>query len=366
MNWIEILVIIFLLGTFLSLFLTPIFMKIAIKTGFYDLPRCQEHKKHKEPTPLLGGLAIFAAWALSICLCVLIARTNMIHGLEENVKTNMTGILSVSKNLFFIILSAFLAVLLGLYDDRWNMRAITKLMGQIVIAIIAVTWGGVKISLFIPFPILSWLISVFWIIAIMNAVNFFDNMDGLAVGVAAISFSLFSFASFVSGQYFVSALGAVSAGASFGFWFYNHSPAQIFMGDSGSHFLGYLMAVMGVLVTYYNPNITLTKFSILVPIFILAIPIFDLFAVVVIRLSKGKPIYIGDHNHISHRFVAMGMDRKKAVLMVHLLSLTIGLSVLPILWGDMRTVIVSSIQALTILLLITLLQIEGKKERLEK
>jgi len=361
MSWTEILILIFLLGAFLSLLITPIFIKVAIKTGFYDLPRCQEHKKHKEPTPLLGGLAIFAAWALSICLCVLIAKTNMIHGLEGNAKASMSGILSVSKNLFFIMLSAFLAVLLGLYDDKWNMRAITKLIGQIVIAIIAVTWGGVRISLFLPSPFLSWLISVFWIIAIMNAINFFDNMDGLAVGIAAISFSLFSLAAFASGQYFVSALGAVSAGASVGFWFYNHSPAQIFMGDSGSHFLGYLMAVMGVLVTYYNPNITFTKFSILVPIFILAIPIFDLFAVVVIRIKNRKPIYIGDHNHISHRFVAMGMEKKKAVLMVHLLSLTIGLSVLPILWGDRRTVIVSSIQALSILILITLLQIEGKK-----
>lgn len=363
MDWINIYGLIFFFAAIISLILTPFFMKIAIKTGFYDIPKGQDHKRHKSPTPLLGGLAIFASWSLCITICVLIARSGMISGgLGAKINLYLGGIFSVYRNLFFIVLGALLAVLLGLYDDKWNMMAITKLAGQIVIAIIAVTWGDVKVSIFLPYPLLSWVLSILWIVAIMNAVNFFDNMDGLAVGVATIAFTLFTLAAYAGGQYFVAALGAVSAGATVGFWFYNHSPAQIFMGDSGSHFLGYLMAVMGVLVTYYNPDQTLTRFSILVPLFILSIPIFDLLAVVVIRLKLGKPVYIGDHNHISHRFVAMGMNRKTAVLCVHLLALAIGLSVLPVLWGDLRTIIVCAIQALTILALVTAIQYYAKKE----
>jgi UDP-GlcNAc:undecaprenyl-phosphate GlcNAc-1-phosphate transferase len=361
MTWWHIYIFIFLFAACISIVLTPIFIKLAATTGFYDIPQGQEHKKHGAPIPLLGGLAMFASWALCIGLCVIVSKSGMLGSLQASVTSNLHGVLAVTKNLFFIAFGAFLGVLLGLYDDRWNMRAATKLLGQIAIAAIAVTWGNVRISVFMPYPQISWILSVFWIVAIMNSVNFFDNMDGLAVGVATIAFSFFSLAAASNGQYFVATLGAVSAGTALGFWFYNHHPAQMFMGDSGSHFLGYLMAVMGTLVTYYIPSQSLTKFSILIPFFILAIPIFDLFAVVVIRIKNGKPVYIGDHNHISHRFVAMGMSRKNAVLMIHLLAIAIGLSVLPILWGDERTIVVCAVQALTMLCLITLIQVAGKK-----
>nr|HPN84755.1 MraY family glycosyltransferase [Victivallales bacterium] len=238
MTWWHIYIFVFLMAAAVSLVLTPIFMKLAAMLGFYDMPKGQAHKKHRAPTPLLGGLAMFTSWTVCITACVFVSRSGNLGSLEYSVTSNLSGILSVSKNLFFIGLGAFLGVLLGLYDDRWNMRAATKLLGQIAIAVIAVTWGGVRISVFMPYPWISWAISVFWIVAIMNAVNFFDNMDGLAVGVAAIAFGLFSLAAASSGQFFVAALGAVTAGCAVGFWFYNHHPAQIFMGDSGSHFLG--------------------------------------------------------------------------------------------------------------------------------
>jgi UDP-GlcNAc:undecaprenyl-phosphate GlcNAc-1-phosphate transferase len=361
MTWWHIYIFIFLISCGVSLVMTPVFMRLAIISRFYDIPKEQEHKKHKEPIPLLGGLAMFCSWMLCISAGIIMSKTKMFGSIDNSVLSNLSGVLAVTKNLVFICLGALLGILLGLYDDKWNMRASTKLLGQIAIAVIAVTWGGVKISLFMPDPFISWAISVFWIVTVMNAVNFFDNMDGLAVGVATIAFSFFSIAAASNGQYFVAALGAVTAGATTGFWFYNHSPAQIFMGDSGSHFLGYLMAVMGSLVTYYTPSGSITKFSIFVPLFILAIPLFDICAVVVIRLKNKKPVYIGDHNHISHRFAAMGMSKKNAVMMVHLLAVAVGLSVLPTLWGDERTVIVCVAQALTVLSLITLLQYAGKR-----
>ncbi|OGV37286.1 MAG: hypothetical protein A2X48_21205 [Lentisphaerae bacterium GWF2_49_21] len=126
------------------------------------------------------------------------------------------------------------------------------------------------------------------------------------------------------------------------------------------------MAVLGVLATYYNPSMAASHMPILIPFFILAIPLFDLCAVVVIRLKAGKPIYIGDNNHISHRFLNMGMSRKEAVMMVHLLEIAIGLSVLPLMWGDIRTTIISLLQACTILLLVTLLQNHVNKSKVQE
>ena len=131
------------------------------------------------------------------------------------------------------------------------------------------------------------------------------------------------------------------------------------MGDGGSHFLGYMLAVISAKVTYFNPLVSESRLSILIPLFILAVPIFDTLAVIVIRLLNHKPIYVGDHNHISHRFLHMGMSRKRAVLLVHLLCLIAGLGAMPLLWGDERSCLILIAQGVTILLMLTLIQYSG-------
>jgi len=343
-----------------SLIYTPLCKILALKTGFIDKPAEQQHKGHKAPTPLLGGLAMCCAMISTVIFGLVAAHSMDQKIISPAVMNSLSGVTSVSMRMVMLGVGAVLVTFLGMYDDRFNMSAKAKFGGQFVVAAIAVTWGGATISAFIDNALLTWCISVFWIILMINAINFFDNMDGLAVGIATIAFSLFTIAAGMRGQYFVATLGAVAAGASVGFWFYNHSPASIFMGDSGSHLLGYMLALMGCMITYYKAD-TDSPFSILIPIFILALPLFDLVAVSIIRWKIGKPFYIGDHNHISHRFLKMGMSRKMAVLMVHLLALIIGMCVLPLLWGDERTTVVSLIQAVTILLLISLLQYSGRK-----
>ena len=134
------------------------------------------------------------------------------------------------------------------------------------------------------------------------------------------------------------------------------------MGDGGSHFLAYILAVISARVTYYNPEIASSRLSVLIPLFILAVPIFDTFAVVVIRLLNHKPIYVGDHNHISHRFLHMGMTRKRAVLLVHLLCLISGFGALPLLWCDERVGMILLVQGITIFLLMTIVQSSGKND----
>ncbi|OGV51449.1 MAG: hypothetical protein A2017_13270, partial [Lentisphaerae bacterium GWF2_44_16] len=331
--------------------------------GFLDIPDKQAHKKHAKAIPLLGGLAVFLSWAITIGFGYFAVRFLDISAFAPTVSSNLPGIITVSNKIFFICAAAFLSLVLGLYDDRCNMRALTKLGGQFLIAAIAVSFGGVRITLFFNEPVITWCVTVFWFLLVINSINFFDNMDGLATGVAAIALCFFTIVAGINQQYFVAAMSAAGAGAAIGFWFYNHSPASIFLGDAGSHLLGYILAVASASVTYYHSDVSTTHFPVLIPVFILAIPLFDTAAVVMIRLYNRKPVYIGDHNHISHRFVSMGMSRKKAVFLIHLLVLIIGLSVLPLLWGDERSAVVSIVQAATLLVFVSVLQyssISGK------
>ena len=343
----------------LSLVFTPLCQILAGKTGFLDIPKHERHKQHVKSTPLLGGLAIFGSWIVT-CGAALVASGYFLPAESGSLVREIEGIPLVRKELAVVVGCATASMLMGTLDDRISLSARTKLIGQIVIAVLTVTFGGIRISLFVDIPWFSWAVSVFWIVFLFNAINFFDNMDGLACGTAAIAFLFFTAAAILNGQHFVACLGACSAGSAIGFWFFNHSPASIFMGDGGSHFLAYVLAVISARVTYFNPEISASKLSVLIPLFILAVPVFDTFAVVVIRLLNHAPIYVGDHNHISHRFQHMGMTRKRAVLLVHLLCLIAGLGALPLLWGDERVCILLLVQGLAIFLLLTILQYSGQ------
>ncbi len=356
MIWWQIYVGIVIISGAMALILTPIFQQIAEKTDFLDCPREQAHKLHRKSTPLLGGPAIFLAWMLTIIGGFFVPHFINMQNFGMVVAESLPGMHKVTSNIIFLCIGAGLAMLLGLYDDRYNMSAKAKFAGQFAIAAIAATWGGAKITVFIDSEIISWIMTVCWIMLIINAINFFDNMDGLAIGTGAIALSLFTVVAAINQQYFVAALSAAAAGSAIGFWFFNHSPATIFMGDSGSHFLGYILAVVSAYITFYNPHMSHSPFPAFIPLFILAIPLFDTAAVVVIRLYKRKPIYIGDHNHLSHRFYDMGMSRKSAVFVIHLLEIIIGLSVLPLVWGDTKTTVIILLQAGFILLLVSVLQ----------
>ncbi|MCP3968030.1 MAG: undecaprenyl/decaprenyl-phosphate alpha-N-acetylglucosaminyl 1-phosphate transferase [Lentisphaerae bacterium] len=355
-GWQYLYLFTFFAGALLALGLTPVFKKIAVLTDFMDRPKGEAHKGHGKATPLLGGASMLSAWLIVIVGGMIFIKFFNPAKISPQLAENVMGIKMVSGRLFFICLGAVMGTVLGLLDDKFGMPAKVKFSGQFLVAAVAVILGGIRISVFFSNPIIVCSISIFWFMMLMNAINFFDNMDSLAVGTVTIAMGLFTAVAVVNQQYFIAAIGAVSCGVGVGFWFFNKPPASIFMGDSGSHLLGYFAAMLSSSVTYFSHVDSMTKLPVLVPIFILAVPLFDTLAVVVIRLCKGKPIYVGDHNHISHRFVRMGMTRKRAVQMVHLLALIIGLSVLPILWGSLKVAIVCLIQAVLLLLLVSMLQ----------
>ena len=274
----------------------------------------------------------------------------------EFLKCYLPGAYSVANRLLFLALGALLATLLGTFDDVRHLKAHWKFLGQFIVALIATGPGGIRITLFVTAPWFGFAVTVFWFMMLMNAINFFDNMDGLAAGTGAIALILFTVAAGFQQQYFTACLSAIGAGCALGFWFYNYAPASIFMGDGGSHFLGYLLAVASAGTTYFRSDVTASKISVLIPLCILAVPIFDAITVTVVRAFHGKPFWIGDHNHISHRFVRMGLTRKRAVQLVHILCLLTGLGALPMLWGSLATVAVVVIQMVLVLSLITILQ----------
>lgn len=353
--WCQIYLFAFLAGAVSTLFDTPVFGRIARKFDFMDRPQAN-HKGHGRATPLLGGAAMFTGWLFCLAAGLAAAFFVRLPGFSEAVSAHLAGINSTLPQLGFLVLGAFLAVLLGLVDDKYALSAAAKFGGQFLIALLAVGLGGVRVNIFFTNPVLVWGASVFWIMLLMNSINFFDNMDGLAVGTITIAMGFFCVIAALNNQYFIAALAAMSCGVTAGFWYYNTSPAMIFMGDSGSHFLGYLAAVISAGVSWFGIDYSLSRFPILMPLFILALPLFDTGMVVLIRTCRGKPFWIGDHNHISHRFVRMGLSRRQAVLLVHLMALCVGLGILPVFWGDFRTAAILVAQAFLFLLVVSILQ----------
>ena len=350
-------------GCSLCLLLTPLFRIIAAKTGLMDVPQ-NNHKGHCKATPLLGGAAMFTSWLIVLGAGVMIMGLSFHKDwiFRELFSSHLDGLINISSELGCLVIAATGAVVLGLIDDKYALSAKTKFAGQFIIALIAVLGGGIRITLFMSNPIAVNAVTVFWVMLMMNSINFFDNMDGLAAGTIAIAAGFFTVIAALNNQYFVALFSALSCGVCCGFWFYNAAPASIFMGDSGSHFIGFLAAVIAAKVTCFDAGYSLSRFPVLIPALILALPLFDTLMVVIIRTANKKPFWIGDHNHISHRFVRMGLSRPQAVLTVHLTAFAIALTTLPIYWGDFKTAAILVIQVLMILAIITVLQCAGAKK----
>lgn len=345
----------------LSALTTGLCRRMAPRWGFVDKPLNEAHKRHQKVTPVLGGLGMLAAWLLALLggLAVMPLAAGAFGGSIAEV---VAGVPARWRELGTIIAGATALTLVGLLDDRIAMRASRKFAAQVVVAA-ATAAMGIRITAGVPAAWLSWALTVFWIVGIINAVNFLDNMDGLAGGIAAIAAFFFLCTAAFRGQHFVAVLAAVTGGAACGFLAHNRPPAAIFMGDGGSHFLGYLLAVLGALTTYYLPHESPTPAPLLMPLLILGLPIFDAAAVVILRLRQGRPIYVGDNTHISHRFAWLGLSRPRAVLLACLLSLTAGCGALTLLWLPPAGVLVVFAQMAATFAIVSVIQFSAAEGR---
>ena len=335
--------------------------RLAPRWGFVDRPLHEAHKRHQKVTPVLGGLGMLVAWLLALAGGLVAIRFGGAV-LGAGIAADAVGVAARLTQLGTIVGGTVALTGIGMIDDRRPMRASTKLVAQLAVAA-ATAAMGIRITAFAPLPWLSWVLTVLWIAGIINAVNFLDNMDGLAGGIAAIAAFFFLCTAAFRGQYFVAVLAAVTCGAACGFLLHNRPPARIFMGDGGSHFLGYLLAVLGALTTFYLPGESLTPAPVLMPLLILGLPIFDAVAVVLLRLRQGRPIYVGDNTHISHRFAWLGLSRPKAVLLACLLALTSGSGAMALLWLPPAGVLIVLVQASATFAIVSIIQFSSPEAK---
>jgi UDP-GlcNAc:undecaprenyl-phosphate GlcNAc-1-phosphate transferase len=286
--------------------LTPIMRKIAIKVGAIDHPDLAR-KIQTEPVPYLGGVAISIGITVASFAAIMYSDfTSVAFGKALSV-----------------LLPAILISAMGLYDDLKGLEPWPRLIAQSI--------AGLAIAIYLiqndivgqPFgnQVIDTAVTIFWVVGICNSINFFDNIDGGASGtVAVISIFLFLIA-FDHGQFFVSALAIVTAGATLGFLIWNKPPAKIYMGDAGALFLGIIIAVLTIRL---DPEVGPQYRALSIPLLLMAIPILDTTTVVISRLSRGISPFTGGRDHLSHRLVRKGLSRKAAAYVLWGLAASYG------------------------------------------
>ena len=361
-NWTYLYI--FLFSFLVSLLLIPIVRKIALRTGIVDHPEAR--KIHQTPKPLLGGIAIYLSFVLTIAVHmaivhIVVRNPSLASILPSAIIQHFKGAPLVWGKLRVILAGGTLMLLLGLLDDIHNIRFRIKLALQIIAAL-PLIWAGVRITLFMPNVYLSGLITLIWIVGITNAFNLLDNMDGLSAGVAIIASLVFFVTAIQQNQLFVGAILIAFTGSLVGFLRYNFHPASIFMGDMGSLFIGYTLGSLALLNTYYSAQ-SPTPFPVIMPVLILGVPIFDTFSVIWLRLRQRESIFKADQRHFSHRLVSLGLTQRQAVLLVYLVTFCVGINATLLRYIHTWGVVIVLVQAVGIFGVIISLELAARKNQ---
>ncbi|MCM8787039.1 MAG: undecaprenyl/decaprenyl-phosphate alpha-N-acetylglucosaminyl 1-phosphate transferase [Candidatus Omnitrophica bacterium] len=332
---------IYLAGAFLiSFFSVPFYKKLAIKYKILDIPN--KRKVHKEPTPLLGGLAIFT----TIILYFLLFYKNL-------------------KVITPLILASFFIVIIGFLNDKKNLSATTRLIVQVFSGLIFIIFCE-RIS-FLPKgffgDILEIIISLVWIVGITNAYNYLDGLDGLASGLAIVNSFYFAIMLFSSGQSNLAFFCLIFLFSCLGFLPYNLRNASIFLGDTGSTFLGFVLSCLAILGNWAEDNIV----KITIPILILGIPIFDMTFTTIMRIKEKKVKNIiqwleyADKDHFHHYLVLLGFSSQMAVFIIFLFAISLGISAIMVSNDKANEALLTLTQAIVLFIIIALLLVTGKR-----
>jgi UDP-GlcNAc:undecaprenyl-phosphate/decaprenyl-phosphate GlcNAc-1-phosphate transferase len=314
----------------------PLWRRWCLRAGLVDDPG--RRKIHDQPVPLAGGLAVITGLLVPTLLGCLVLWWQKAGGAAPEATAAPGTVLSEGSRLALldsgsafllqyglgrraaelagIFFGAFGILLVGWLDDKHELSPRVKFTGQfLVAALVAAT--GTRVTLFVPSLLFSYAITILWILTVINAFNFMDNMNGLCAGLGAIAACHFAFIAAADNQYLVALIAFLTVGALLGFLPYNFPRARAFLGDAGSHLVGYLLAVLAILPHFHTVRHPRPG-AVLVPLLVLAIPLGDMVWVVLLRWRIGQPFYQGDTNHLSHRLVGRGLSRTQAVLVIWL------------------------------------------------
>jgi len=320
----------------------PFWQKWCSRTGLVDSPG--KRKIHAQPIPLAGGLAVMTGLLFPMLFAALflwwlgtkesfpavpLTTAAVTHASDRLTPLDplseyllQYGLSRRATELGGIFLGALGMLLVGWLDDKHELRPRAKFASQLFVAML-VAASGARITLFVPSVLFSYAITLLWILTVINAFNFMDNMNGLCTGLGAIAAWYFALIAAADGQYLVALLAFLTCGALLGFLPHNFPKARAFLGDAGSHLVGYLLAVLAILPHFY----TLRRprhWAVLIPLFVLAVPLLDLVWVVILRGRLGEPFYKGDMNHLSHRLVRRGLTPTVTVLLIWLAATVLG------------------------------------------
>ncbi len=331
----------------------------APELGFLDRPG--GHKGHAVPTPLGGGVAIWLTVVGLLGLGLLVIDVGQAW-LPEAVARHAAGIRASAGKLGLIVAAATAIMIMGLVDDRVGLSWRLRLGIQFVLAGALVVFGE-RVTLFWPFnhPLIGGTLALFWIVGLTNAFNLLDNMDGLAGGVGLIAALLFAGAQVAVGSLFAPAVLLLLVGALAGFLVHNRNPARLFMGDAGSNFLGFLLGALTVAGTYYRYGAQYSRASVLAPLLVMAVPLYDTASVIVIRYREGRSLFQGDRRHFSHRLVERGLTPRQAVRTIDLVTLASGLGALLLHGLDALGACVVVAQSVCLLGVVAILEVSANR-----
>jgi UDP-GlcNAc:undecaprenyl-phosphate GlcNAc-1-phosphate transferase len=348
----------------LSATLVPAAGWLARRYGVMDAPG--PRKVHRAPTPRIGGIAVWAAFTLVVLAGYLgmpaLTRLPWVQTHLASPVAMLQEAYRVEGKLLAMLAGGAIAFAVGLLDDVLGSRFKVglKLGGQVLAAVVLVA-GGIRTD-FLHYEWLNVVLTLVWVVGITNAFNLLDNMDGLSAGVAFVASMVLLANAWILGEFFISLVLVALMGSLLGFLVYNWHPASIFLGDCGSLFVGLTLASLTVLQRYVS-HASSTYFPVLMPVLVLALPLLDTATVVFIRVREGRPIYVGDSRHLSHRLVSLGMTPPLAVVTIYLAALGIGLGAVGLAHADFVHALLILVQALAVVAVVLILLFYERRDQ---
>ena len=347
--------------------------KLAVRAGLVAQPA--DDRYHRTVVPLGGGIAIFSTISIIILTAIaaveFLAAPGHLDWLGQSVTVHTEGFLSKIGQLMIILLVVLVLFALGLWDDKKHLSPFFKLAVQFAVAITAAFFADIRVELFIESKIITSLLSAVWIVLIINAFNFLDNMDGASAGIAVIASSILFAASAISAalsgqdfQVFIGGLALVFIGTLLGFLVFNFPPAKIFMGDAGSLVVGFFVALLTLRTTYYYHRAQSGQgYAVFLPLLVMAVPLYDFISVTLLRISQGKSPFIGDTQHFSHRLKKHGLTDTQTVLTLYLATLCTGLGAIFLYQVNLAGAILIFIQTVMVLSIVAIFETTAQNDK---